>query len=240
MRTIWNALSVMAVANLVALLGIVGWLVAGGRIDRDRVQRVRETFVETVAQEQERAARDEAARAAEAAAAAEEQRKKEGSPVPFADAMDMRIQRNADEEQRLERLRKEITQMQQSIAREQRKIDADLLLLEERESSFAALREQIKETEGNKQFRKSVSVLEALDAADAMNALGEILRAGDVEQVVAYLNSMQDRKRAAVVSEFIAAGQSDVAADLLERIRKRGVEVPDGPAGLGLSANASS
>lgn len=240
MRTIWNALSVMAVANLVAIMGIVGWLVAGGRVDRERVLRVRETFVETVAQEKERIAQDEAASAAAAAAAAEEQRKKEGAPVPFADAMDMRIQRNADEEQRLERLRKEITQMQQAIAREQRKIDADLLLLEERETAFAALRERIKETEGNKQFRKSLSVLEAMDAADAVGALGEILRSGDVEQVVAYLNSMQDRKRAAVMTEFIASGQADVAADLLERIRKRGVDLPQEPATLGLSANAGS
>lgn len=240
MRTIWNALSVMAVANLVAIMGIVGWLVAGGRVDRERVMRVRETFVETVAQEKERIAQDEAASAAAEAAAAEEQRKKEGAPVPFVDAMDMRIQRNADEEQRLERLRKEITQMQQAIAREQRKIDADLLLLEERETAFAALRERIKETEGNKQFRKSLSVLEAMDAADAMGALGEILRTGDTEQVVAYLNSMQDRKRAAVMTEFIASGQAGVAADLLERIRKRGVDVPSEPAALGLSANAGS
>ncbi len=240
MRTIWNALSVMAIANLVALLGIVGWLVVGGRIDRDRVQRVRETFVDTVAQEKERVAQEEAARVAAQKAAEEEARLKQGSPVPFADAMDMRIQRNADEEQRLERLRKEITQMQEAIAREQRKIDADLVKLEERERAFTQVREQIKLTEGNKQFKKSVSVLEALDAADAMGALGEVLRTGDTEQVVAYLNAMQDRKRAAVLTEFIAAGQAGVAADLLERLRKRGVEVPPEPGALGATADAGS
>ncbi|MBX3361850.1 MAG: hypothetical protein KF912_05610 [Phycisphaeraceae bacterium] len=222
MRTIWNALSVMAIANLIALASIVAWLVVGGRVDRDRVQRVRETFVETVAEERLRLEQEEAERQATELAAIEEARKKEGSPVPFADAMDMRIQRNADEEQRLERLRKEISLLQAAIAREQRKIDSDLEALEVREKAFAAMREQIRLTEGNKQFRKAVSVLESLDAADAMAAMAEMLRSGDPEQVVAYLNAMQDRKRAAVLTEFIAAGQQQVAAELLERLRTRG------------------
>ncbi|QYK46858.1 MAG: hypothetical protein KF838_08675 [Phycisphaeraceae bacterium] len=224
MRTIWNALSVMAIANLIALASIVAWLVVGGRVDRDRVQRVRETFVETVAEERLRLEQEEAERQATELAAIEEARKKEGSPVPFADAMDMRIQRNADEEQRLERLRKEISLLQAAIAREQRKIDSDLEALEVREKAFAAMREQIRLTEGNKQFRKAVSVLESLDAADAMAAMAEMLRSGDPEQVVAYLNAMQDRKRAAVLTEFIAAGQQQVAAELLERLRTRGSE----------------
>ncbi|MBX3317318.1 MAG: hypothetical protein KF902_10710 [Phycisphaeraceae bacterium] len=238
MRTIWNALSVMAIANLIALVSIVAWLVVGGRVDRDRVQRVREAFVETVAEERLRLEQEEAERQAAERAAIEEARKKEGSPVPFADAMDMRIQRNADEEQRLERLRKEISLLQAAIAREQRKIDSDLEALEAREKAFGAMREQIRLTEGNKQFRKAVSVLESLDAADAMAAMAEMLRSGDPEQVVAYLNAMQDRKRAAVLTEFIAAGQQQVAAELLERLRTRGSEPLPEQAALGGALSA--
>lgn len=239
MRTIWNALSLMAVANMVAILAIVGWLVAGGRVDRERVQRVRSVFVETVAQEHARVEQAEKDRLAAEALAAEEAKAREGSPIPVVDAMDMRVQRNADEEQRLERLRKEVRMLQDAIARDQRKIDADIAALEKRELAFGALQDEIRRTEGDKQFKKSVAALEGLEAADACSTLGELMKGGDVEQVVAYLNAMQDRKRTAILTEFISAGQPEVAADLLERLRTRGSEVPVAPSAPGQQASAN-
>ena len=222
MRTIWNALSFMAVANMVAILGFVGWLVAGGRVDRERVHKVRAVFVETVAEERSRVEQEEAARlAAEANAKA-----REGAPIPVADAMDMRVQRNADEEQRLERLRKEVRMLQEAIARDQRKIDADIAALEQRERAFNALRDEIKKTEGDKQFKKVVAALEGMEAADATTMLTELLGRGQESQAVSYLNAMQDRKRTAILNELVATGQAGVAADLLERLRMRGNEVP--------------
>lgn len=226
MRTIWNALSFMAVANLVAILAIGAWLVAGGRVDRDRVQKVRSVFVETVEQERSRLEAEEKQRLAAEEAALAEAKAREGAPIPVADAMDMRVQRNADDEQRLERLRKEVRMLQEAIARDQRKIDADIAALEQRERAFQAVQDEIKRTEGDKQFKKAVGVLEGLEAADATKMLSELMRGGKMEQVVSYLNAMQDRKRSAILNELVTAGQPDVAADLLERLRMRGSEVP--------------
>lgn len=226
MRTIWNALSFMAVANMIAILGIVGWLVAGGRVDRERVHKVRAVFVETVAEERSRVEQEEAARLAAEQQAEADAKAREGAPIPVADAMDMRVQRNADEEQRLERLRKEVRMLQEAIARDQRKIDADIAALEQRERAFNALRDEIKKTEGDKQFKKVVAALEGMEAADATTMLTELLGRGQESQAVSYLNAMQDRKRTAILNELVATGQAGVAADLLERLRTRGNEVP--------------
>ena len=226
MRKIWSAISFMAFANMVAVLAIVGWLVVGGRVDRDRVHRIRAVFAETVAAERSRVEEAEQARVAAEQAAAAEAKAREGAPIPVADAMDMRVQRNADEEQRLERLRKEVKLLQDAIARDQRKIDADIATLEQRERAFNALRDEIKRTEGDGQFKKAVAVLEGMEAGDATTILTELMSRDEETQVVAYLNAMQDRKRTAILNELVTMGQAGVAADLLERLRTRGNEVP--------------
>lgn len=224
MKKLWNALAVMAIANLIAVVSFLGWLGLGGRVSPERVQKVRAMFTETVDQETERLAQAQAEADALAAEQAAQAKKQAGAPIGAMEALDLRIQRNADEEQRLERVRKEIAQLQESLAREQRKIDASLLQLELERAAFTTERARIRELEGSKQFRKAVSVLEGLEAADAAKTLDELLRNGEQDQVVAYLNAMQERKRNAIITEVIATGQTDVAADLLERIRVRGIE----------------
>jgi hypothetical protein len=225
MKQLWNALAVMAIANLIAVVSFLGWLALGGRVSPERVQKVRAMFTETVDQEAERLAQAQAEAEAQAAEQEAQAKRQAGAPIGAMEALDLRIQRNADEEQRLERVRKEIAQLQESLAREQRKIDASLLQLEQERAAFTTERARIRELEGSKQFKKAVSVLEGLEAADAARTLDELLRNGEQDQVVAYLNAMQDRKRNAIITEVIATGQTDVAADLLERIRVRGIEI---------------
>ena len=51
MRTLWTALSVLAVANALALAGFIGWLKATDRLDSARVAQVRTVFTKTLTQE---------------------------------------------------------------------------------------------------------------------------------------------------------------------------------------------
>ena len=44
MRTLWNAIAFLAVVNLLALAFAGGWLYRTGRLDRDRIEAVREIF----------------------------------------------------------------------------------------------------------------------------------------------------------------------------------------------------
>ena len=51
MRTILTTLGFLAVVNLLAILVCIGWLQQSGRLDRDRIERVRTIFELPVAEE---------------------------------------------------------------------------------------------------------------------------------------------------------------------------------------------
>jgi len=51
MKALWTALSIFAVANLIATASFVGWLVNADRLDSDRAKRVREIFTTTITEE---------------------------------------------------------------------------------------------------------------------------------------------------------------------------------------------
>ena len=41
MKSVWNAISIVAVANVLALLGLVGWLYSGDRLSVERAREIR-------------------------------------------------------------------------------------------------------------------------------------------------------------------------------------------------------
>ena len=52
MRVLWNMLSFLAVVNLLALAMVAGWLWKTDRLDRDRLERLRALFAQTITNEQ--------------------------------------------------------------------------------------------------------------------------------------------------------------------------------------------
>src|SRR6185295_11464722 len=51
MKKIWTGLSVIAVANLLALAGFAGWLVKSDRLDMDRIRHMRVELAKTITQQ---------------------------------------------------------------------------------------------------------------------------------------------------------------------------------------------
>ena len=50
---------------------------------------------------------------------------------------------------------------------------------------------------------------------------------GSRDEAVGYLNAMQDRARTKIVGELVKSGETELAAELLEELRIRGVgDVP--------------
>jgi hypothetical protein len=80
----------------------------------------------------------------------------------------------------------------------------------------------VAQTEGNAQFRKALATLEGLKPDKVKLTLQQLLDQGEADQVVAYLNAMQERTRTKVLDEFIKSDPK-VATDLLERLRTRGL-----------------
>lgn len=236
MKSVWMMLSTLAVANLLALLGFVGFLQATDRLDPARVERVRRILTETRSEEAARLATEQADAEAERLAG-EEAAKAAIPPRTAAQKLDERSQAEEADRQRHERVRREVDDLRRSLQRERAAVDEARARLSADQAEFDAMRTKIAAVEGDAQFRKALGVYEAIKPAEAKAALQEVLMPGGgvvspdgLDQVIAYLNAMQERVRTKIVQEFVK-DDPKVAADLLEHLRTRGLEArgPEDP-----------
>lgn len=224
MKTLWLVISAVALANLLATAGFIAWLGTSDRLDRGRVTRIRSMLAETVTAETARTAED-AARAAEEAKSAEARAKEATLPVTSAELLQAKIERSQVDDERLDRMRKEAQNLQTLLANERAKLDEERKAFLAEKAAFEDMRKKIAETESNAQFKKALTTYEGLKPDQAKSGLAELLKRSETEQVVAYLNAMQDRTRTKVITEFLK-DDPKTAADLLERLRTRGMKVP--------------
>lgn len=228
MRSLWIILSTIAVANLLGLAAFVGYLAGTDRLSADRLTRIREMLSTTVSAEKDAQAKADAdAKASEAKAA--DEAKMRIPPESSTEA----LTRTRDEDelsvQRLVRLREEVRQLQDQLASRQSALDRQRAELDAREKALAQKAGQVADTTGSEQFKQALASLEAQKPAEARKVLQALIDVKNTEQAVSYLASMQERTRAKVLAEFIKTDQA-LAADLLERLRTRGLDALRGGA----------
>ncbi len=231
MKKLWTILSVLAVANLLAIGALVGWLGSSGRLTPDRVEQIRTVLSQPVEEEQEAPDEIELIEADEIA-----QAEAQGVPLTAEQLVEMKLQASETDRARVKRLREEIDYLQKTLDRERAALDAERESIARERAAYEDEREKIAQIEGGKNFRKALSVLEGMKAPIAKAALEAMLRGGGdvipdgdgvgepdgMSRVIAYLNAMQDRTRTKIVTEF-AKESPDLAAELLERLRTRGL-----------------
>lgn len=221
MKSIWLIASTLALANLLAIGGFVGWLSATGRMNRERVEAVRTIFSSTVADEEAAKAEAEKLAAAEGEEAAKAARMAE-PPTPAEERL--RQQRD-DAEVKLQtkhRLDSDLKSLQTFLVRENDRLQKWEKELQEQEAAFAAEQKRIQETSGSEQFKKAMATLAGVKPKEAQSILSELLAQNKHDEVISYLDAMDERARSKVVAEFNKVDPK-VAADLLERLRTRGV-----------------
>jgi hypothetical protein len=225
MRTIWTIISTMALANLLAVLGFVGWLGASGRLNRERIERVRLILAPTISEETAATAAAEA-EPAQAGASATEAPAGEGALLPVSAAERLKRQEVAAESdlQHLLRRESEVRAMQAVLERENDRLVRLRADLAAAQAAFAAERKRVEETDGAEQFKKALATLSGVKPKEAQSMLAELLSQGKPDEVVSYLNAMDERLRGKVMAEFNKVDPK-VAADLLESLRNRGVAV---------------
>lgn len=258
MKSIWNAISIVAVANMLALLGLIGWLVSGDRLDINRAREIRERLTTTVAHDK---ALEEAKKLEEDAkiAAEEAEQKASRPPLSAQERLDARLEATELDRQRAMRLRREIEDLQAQLDRQRGEIEAARTDLAARERAFDAMVQLQRDSVESEQFQRALGVLSALKPVEATAILMQIMRtgAGDapaaqvagangsaslasdlaatsqgsgMDTVVAYLNAMDDRPRGRIMTELTKSDPA-LAADLLERVRLLGqfAQVPGAP-----------
>ncbi|MFG0274571.1 MAG: hypothetical protein ACF8QF_05905 [Phycisphaerales bacterium] len=220
MRSIWTVITTVALANLLAVVAFVGWLASSDRLNQDRLESIRALLSETVEAEQTRL--DEEAREQERLEAeAEAARRAALPPLTAGDRLLLAEESEEAVRQRLERMRREMEDLQRTIRAEANRLDDRTDSFEAEKAAFEQMRDRIAAIEGDEQFKKTVTLLEGLPPARASEMLMEIIAQGAPEQATAYLNAMQSRNASKVLASI---EDPALAADLLERLRVYGLE----------------
>lgn len=222
MKTIWTILSVLAVANLLALLALIGWLKASGRLDMERMRDVRHVFATTLAQDAAKQEQDAAA-AKVAESKAKEDAKVGTPPLPAAVVLESQRQQSILDTQREQRTQREIEDLRRTLLAERERLDKDKADFAALKAAWEKERAEILANARDEQFQKTLGTYEQLKPDKAKIALKQLLDAGEQSRVIAYLDGMADRTRTKIIDEFIK-DDPKLAADLLERLRSRGVE----------------
>lgn len=233
MKRAWSIVSILAMANLLAMGCFAGWLGASGRLSRERLETIRRTLSVPVAverEEAEKAAKRASAEASESTdgmtiAAGEES---SGLPIPASVLMSLKIEHGEVDRQRVELLRQQVEQLRLTLAREREELDRQARALEAEREAFEAARRRIAETEGSEQFKKTVETLSSMSPKSAKGTLVAMLTDADGQAseegaalVTAYLNAMNAMTRTAVLEAF-QKDQPELAALLLNRLRTYG------------------
>jgi hypothetical protein len=224
-RSVWLIVSTIAVANLLALLGFAGWLIASDRLDLDRAESVREMIAITIGEEAEREREAEAELDAERERL-EEQGRLGGIPISASDRLN--ILREVDEvsRQRFERMERETRDLQRQLREELDAIAAERAAFETVRDAFEVRRAEIAELEQSKQFKRAMQLYESSKPEVAANMLESLLAQGNEQDVVSYLNAMKPMAARKVIEVF--EGRDPVlAARLLEGVRNYGLSTDE-------------
>jgi len=220
MRALWTVITTVALANLLAVGGFVGWLVASDRLGLDRLEEIREMLSET--RQAEEARLEEERIEQERIETEEEAAQREAlPPLTAGDRLLLTSESAEATRQRLERMRREIEDLQRTIRAEADRLDERTGAFEQERAAFNAMRDQIAAVEGDEQFKKTVTLLEGLPPARASEMLLEIVDQGEPEQAIAYLDALQSRTASKILA---AIDDPAMAAELLERLRVYGLE----------------
>lgn len=220
-RSMWLIVSTIAIANLLAIIGFVGWLVASDRMNLDRVQQLREIIAPTVAQQraEERAAEQQ--REAERARL-EEQGDLGALPLSAADRLNLLREVDEVSRQRFERMERETRDLQRQLRDELESIATERAAFEQVRSEFERRRKEIEELEGSRQFKRALQLYETSKSDVAANMFQSLIDQGQERDVVSYLNAMKPMAARKVIEVF--EGRDPVlAARLLEGVRTYGL-----------------
>lgn len=224
-RSLWLIVSTIAVANLLALVGFAGWLIASDRLDLDRAESIREMIAPTIAAEAEREREEQAELDAERERL-EEQGRLGGIPISASDRLN--ILREVDEvsRQRFERMERETRDLQRQLREELDAIAAERSAFETVRDAFEVRRAEIAELEQSKQFKRALQLYESSKPDVAANMFETLIAQGNEQDVVSYLNAMKPMAARKVIEVF--EGRDPIlAARLLEGVRNYGLSTDE-------------
>lgn len=223
MNSFLKLIIVLAIAHLLAAVGFVGWLFASGRVDGERLTRVRDIFAHTIADEKSTRASEDA-KAAETAADAEMLRKLRELPLASADRTDTDGRTSDRIELGLRTFEDKTRRLRDELKKDGVSLDQRIQAFEQRKSDWEKSIAADKQRVTDEQFRKAVKSLESLPPKQAREVVLELVRTNRMGTAVAYLDAMSSSKASNLLKSFKSEDETKVATELLERLRMLGLE----------------
>ena len=223
MNSFLKLVIVLAVAHLLAALGFVTWLFASGRVDGERITRVREIFSTTIEQEK-RARAEEESKASAAAADADLVRRLRELPLASAERTDTDSRAGDRIELGLRTFEDKTRRLRDELRKDGESLDQRIQSFEKRKSDWEKSIAADKQRVTDEQFRKAVKSLESLPPKQAREVVLELVRTNRMDTAVAYLDAMSSSKASNLLKSFKGDEEVKVATELLERLRMLGLE----------------
>lgn len=242
MNRIWMVVSTVALANILAIAGLVGWLKMTDRLDTERLGKIRSMLSVTISAEKARLVAEEAAATEDAKQKAEAE-KMAKPPQNAGQQITAQTQQRDIQQQDLLRLQQELRLLRDELANRERTLATQRTEVEEGFKRLEAAKTEWERTLADKQFRTALETLEAQKPKDTKATLQAMIDAdgggaatggtaaaakgstplGGRKQVVTYLTAMDEEMRSKVMAEFIKTDPR-LAAELLEQLRTRGID----------------
>lgn len=221
MKALFNAIAILAIVHLLAVIGLVGFIVGTGRVDERRIDELATMLSETTAARDAREAAEVEEAEAEARAAAEDLSQ---VPLTAEQQIDRKLTLSEADRQVVQRMRREVEDLRRSLRAERELLDEHTRAFVAERDAFEAERERVMRTEGDEQFQQVLATLKTMKADLAHELLATTIeQQADGETIaVAYLDNLPPRNRAKILDEFNTQDPA-LAARLLERLRTRGV-----------------
>jgi len=223
MNSFLKLVIVLAIAHLLAALGFVTWLFASGRVDGERITRVREIFSTTIAEEK-RARSEEESKAAAVAADADLVRRLRELPLASAERTDTDSRAGDRIELGLRTFEDKTRRLRDELRKDGESLDQRIQSFEKRKSDWEKSIAADKQRVTDEQFRKAVKNLESLPPKQAREVVLELVRTSRMDTAVAYLDAMSSAKASNLLKSFKSEEETKVATELLERLRMLGLE----------------
>ncbi len=231
MRTIASVIVLLVALHLLAATGGLVWLSATNRLDRTRVERLVEMF-RLPAHEEAALAAEREKHESQALAVQQQLIRMEDvadGPQSLEDRLARKLEGDDFAMHRLARMQEESGAIAQRLAQDRAFVESQLKRLDAERAAFEAEKQRYATQMQDEDFRRAVQTLEQLKGRQAKEMLQVLLDQDQLDLVVDYLAAMNLRKSAGILKEFKGAEEAVAAMEIVEALRKRGIQIADLP-----------
>lgn len=217
MKSLWSVVSFLAVVHLLALLLFLGWMYNTDRLNFERVRSVRDVFTMTIAEEKIQKEEQERETA--------EVQERDSSMFQMSSSRQIEMLADVQRQEffATRRMKDESEMHARQFSLLNQKIALEREAFEEERSRWEEATGADRERKSNEQFTQTVSQYESLPPKQGKQILIELIKFGDREQAVAYLDAMKPRAASKIFKEFKSPEELVLAAELLEELRVFGL-----------------